>query len=152
MTLNVYEGMFILDSNRYARDPAKVSGGVSELVEQQGGEMLVSRLWNEQKLAYPVKGHRKGTYWLTYFRMDSTRLSDLNHPCKLNGDILRSLVLKIDPRLVDAMVEHTAGDTIPAPAGESGSPDKRDAEAKGDDDAKAGQKAAAGQPDDKVKV
>jgi len=37
-------------------------------VKSVGGELLASRLWNEQKLAYPINGHRKGAYWLTYFR------------------------------------------------------------------------------------
>jgi len=123
--------MFILDSNRYSRDPSKVSDGVNDLVKKQGGEMLVSRLWNEQKLAFPIKGQRKGTYWLTYFRMDSTKLSDLNHQCKLSDSILRSLVLKIDPRLVDAMVEHAAGPAS-ASAESSGSADAGKAEAVAD--------------------
>ena len=111
MALNVYEGMFILDSNRYARDPEKVSGVVSKLVEQHDGELLVSRLWNEQKLAYPIKGHRKGTYWLTYFRVDSSQLDDINRQARLNDDILRSLVLTVDPRLVDALVAHASDTT-----------------------------------------
>ena len=106
MAKNVYEGMFILDSNRYARDPGGVSRQVEELVNKHGGEVLVSRLWNEQKMAYPIKGHAKGIYWLIYFRIDSSRLDELSHQTKLSDIILRSLVLKIDARLVDAMVQH----------------------------------------------
>ena len=68
--------------------------------------MLVSRLWEERRLAYPIKGHRKGTYWLTYFRVDSSRLTELNRECILSESILRSLVLKVDPRIVDALVAH----------------------------------------------
>ena len=49
MTTNVYEGMFILDSNRYARDPAGVSGQVVEMIQKLGGEILVSRLWEERR-------------------------------------------------------------------------------------------------------
>lgn len=103
---NVYEGMFILDSNSYARDAAALSGRVVEMIEKHGGEILASRLWAEQKLAYPINGQRKGTYWLTYFRIESTRLVELNRAARINDDILRSLVLKIDPRLVDPMVTH----------------------------------------------
>ncbi len=106
MATNVYEGMFILDSNRYARDANAVSSGISQIVEKCGGEMLVSRLWNEQRLAYPIDGHRKGTYWLTYFKLDSTKQPELNRACQLNENILRSLVLKVDERLVEALVAH----------------------------------------------
>jgi small subunit ribosomal protein S6 len=112
LSVNVYEGMFILDSNRYARDPGGSGQKITKLIEDHGGEILVSRLWNEQKLAYPIKGQKKGAYWLTYFRMDGVRLDEMNHQAKLNDLILRSLVIKLDPRIVEALVAHVqAGET-----------------------------------------
>ncbi len=102
-------GLLILDSNRYARDPNRVSSAIPKMVENLEGEILADRLWNEQRLAYPIRGQRKGTYWLTYFRMDSSSVAKLNREMKLNENVLRSLVIKVDPRLVDAMVEHAQG-------------------------------------------
>jgi small subunit ribosomal protein S6 len=106
LATNVYEGMFILDSNRYARDPAGVSGQIPEMIQKLGGEMLVSRLWEDRRLEYPINGHRRGTYWLAYFKLESTQLTTLNRQSQLNDSIVRSLVLKIHPRIVDAVVEH----------------------------------------------
>ena len=106
MAANVYEGMFILESNRFGRDPDAVSGQVPAMIEKFGGEMLVSRLWEERRLAFPIKGQRKGTYWLTYFRLDSSRLVELRRQCQITEDILRVLFLKVDPRIVDALVAH----------------------------------------------
>ncbi len=71
-----------------------------------GGEILVSRLWAEQRLAYPINGHNKGTYWLTYFRLDTLKLKELNRACQLNESLLRFMFTKIDPRLIDALVAH----------------------------------------------
>lgn len=116
MAQNVYECMFILDSNRYARDPSGVSGQIPQMVKQCGGDLLANRLWNEQKLAYPIKGQRKGTYWLTYFRMDSGKLVAFNRACQLNENIVRNLVLKIDPRLVETLVAHASGQKPQRPA------------------------------------
>ncbi len=106
MAENVYEGMFILDSNQYGRDPGGVSGQVAKMLEEAGGSVMVSRLWEERRLAFPIKGHRKGTYWLTYFRLDSAELAGVQRQCELNDVILRNLFLKVDPRIVDALVEH----------------------------------------------
>jgi small subunit ribosomal protein S6 len=106
---NVYECMIIFDSNRYARDPGGVSGQLNEMVNKCGGEVLASRLWNEQKLAYPIKGHKKGTYWLSYFRMETPKLVEFNRACQLNENIMRKLVLKVEPRLVEALVAHALG-------------------------------------------
>jgi small subunit ribosomal protein S6 len=109
LATTVYETMFILDSNKYARDPNGVSGQIPELVQKLGGEVLVSRLWNEQKLAYPIDGHRKGTYWLTYFKIDGTKLIEYNNHWRINETVLRQLTIKVEPRLVDALVAHARG-------------------------------------------
>lgn len=109
MAQNFYECMFIFDPNLYARDPNGVSAKVPKMVETCGGEILVSRLWNEQKLAYPIKGHRKGTYWLSFFKMDASKVASFRRACQLNEDILRNLIVKIDPRLIEALVEHAKG-------------------------------------------
>lgn len=106
MAKHVYEGMFILDSNKYAKDAAATVGAIPSTLEQFGGEMLASRLWEERRLAYPIKGHRKGTYWLTYFRLDATQLGNLTRQIQLNEGVVRHLLLKIDPRIADAMVQH----------------------------------------------
>jgi small subunit ribosomal protein S6 len=112
VVVNVYEGMFILDSNRYSRDAAGVSGQIPEMIQKLGGEILASRLWEERRLAYPIDGHRKGTYWLTYFKLDSGQLTNLNRQCQLSESILRTLFLKVDPRIADALVSHAlAGGT-----------------------------------------
>jgi len=106
LSKHVYEGLFILDSNRYARDASGVVGTIPTTVQQLGGEVLASRLWEERRLAYPIKGHRKGTYWLTYFRLDGDKVTDLNRQFQLNDGVVRSLFLKIDPRIADTMVQH----------------------------------------------
>jgi len=104
--MNVYEGMFILDTPKYARDPEAVTGQLNELVAEFGGSVLVSQLWDERKLAYPIKGQKKGAYWLIYFRMDGGKLVAFERQCELNENLLRRLILKIDPRLAEPLVQH----------------------------------------------
>jgi small subunit ribosomal protein S6 len=111
----VYEALIIFDSTRYGRDQDGVPGQVTELIEKLGGEVLVSRLWDERRLAYPINGQRKGTYWLIYFRMESTRLPELKQPCSINDDILRVMFLRIEPRIVDALVSHAKTAPVLAP-------------------------------------
>lgn len=113
MPVNSYEGMFILDSNRFNREPNVVTAEVNKLLEDQGAAVDVSRLWEERRLAYPIEGHRKGTYWLTYFKLDSGKINELNRQCLLNDSILRVLFLKIDPRIADTLVAHARGERLP---------------------------------------
>ena len=126
MALNVYEGLFIFDSNRYSRDPGGVSAQVADFVQKLGGEVLVSRLWEERRLAYPINGQRKGTYWLAYFRMDGKQLTTLERECQLSESIVRSLVIKIDPRIVDHLVSHAT--TVAADPSKARKPEVKEPE------------------------
>lgn len=103
---HVYEAMFIFDSSRFARERTALPTEVEAIVKANGGEVLVSRLWEERRLAYPITGHRKGAYWLMYFRAPTTAITPLNRQCELHDGILRHLVLKVHPHLVDAVLEH----------------------------------------------
>ena len=76
------------------------------MIGDVGGEILVSRLWAEQRLAYQIKGHQKGTYWLAYFKLDTSKLKELNRACQLRESLLRFMFTRIDPRLIDALVAH----------------------------------------------
>jgi len=111
--------MLILDSTRYARDPEGIANQIHTFVQEAGGEVLVSRLWEERRLAYPIKGHRKGTYWLIYFRVEGPKIDEIRHRCHINEAILRELFLKVDPRIVDALVAHARSGQFVTPQGEA---------------------------------
>ncbi|MBX7074437.1 MAG: 30S ribosomal protein S6 [Pirellulales bacterium] len=113
MAVHTYECLLVLDSNRYARDAAGVSGQIDKFIKNVGGETLVSRVWEERRLAYPINGHRKGTYWLCYFKVDGNQIAAIERDCQLSDSILRSLILKIDPRVADALVTHARGSAQP---------------------------------------
>jgi small subunit ribosomal protein S6 len=110
----VYEGMFILDPAKYSRDPAGSAQQINDMITQHGGTVLAARLWDERKLAYPINGHKKGVYWLTYFKMPGGTLTALERQCEITDDIIRQLVLKVDDRIADALVQHAlAGEAAP---------------------------------------
>ncbi|MCE9632319.1 MAG: 30S ribosomal protein S6 [Planctomycetia bacterium] len=110
----VYEGMFILDPTKFARDPGAAAQQIADLITQHGGTVLAARLWDERKLAYPIKGHKKGIYWLTYFTVPGGNLIAFERQCEITDEIVRKLVLKIDDRIADALVQHAlAGEATP---------------------------------------
>ncbi|MGW8257900.1 MAG: 30S ribosomal protein S6 [Thermoguttaceae bacterium] len=124
MAANVYEGLFIFDSNLYGHDPNGVSSQITEMITNLGGEILVSRLWEERRLAYPIKGQRKGTYWLIYFRLDGEQVSELKKQYLIKECLLRSLILKVDPRIVETLVEHARSAPVTTSSDESKVADK----------------------------
>jgi small subunit ribosomal protein S6 len=108
--------MVIFDSNRFARERAALPAEVEKMIKAESGEVLVSRLWEERRLAYPIAGQRKGTYWLYYFRGPSSMLTSLNRQWEIHDGILRHLALKVHPHLVDAVLEHAKAGPAPTAA------------------------------------
>lgn len=104
MPANVYECMFLLDATKVAGDVQGAAQQLHGILERNQAEILASRPWDERRLAYPVNGHKKGLYYLTYFKTESKNLATIEHDTALNETVLRSLVLKIDPKLVDTLL------------------------------------------------
>lgn len=130
----VYEGLFILDANRYARDHESLPRDLEGFITSAGGEILVSRLWEERRLAYPIKGQRKGAYWLTYFRLSTQKVGEVTRQCEIKEGILRQLFVRLPESLVEHIVAHAKGELVVEP------------EAEGPDAQAAGESAAEEKP------
>ena len=107
--LNLYEGMFLLDSANFAGDPDGLTRQVLDILERSGGEIVSHRPWQDGKLAYEIAGHRKGLHYLVYFRMPGGGLRDVARACKLNEAILRQMVIAQPQVLFDAMIAALEG-------------------------------------------
>lgn len=101
----LYEGMFLLDSNRFAADSEGVTREVLGILERAGARVVVSRPWQEGKLAYAVEGHRKGLYFLAYFQMPGSGVGEINRLCRISDVVLRQMLIRHPQTLFDAMVE-----------------------------------------------
>src|SRR6516164_6418584 len=104
MPANVYECMFLLDTNKVAGDTAAIAKQLHGILERNQAEVLASRPWDERRLAYPVKGHKKGLYYLTYFRVDPKNLAGMERDFALNETVLRRLVIRIHSKHVDTLL------------------------------------------------
>ena len=88
--INVYDGFFLLNPDAYSRNPDEVSGQLSKIVER--------------KLAYSIDNHRRGAYWMLYFRLSTDKMAELHRQIRLNNNVLRYMIQKLDPRLEDALI------------------------------------------------
>ena len=112
MSKNTYETLLILDSNHYARDPGGVSKQVSDILTEAGGEVLVNRLWMEQKLAYPIDKHQKGTYWLAYYEIEGVKIPTIDRALHLAEPVIRHLTVKLEPRVIEPILANARGESI----------------------------------------
>jgi small subunit ribosomal protein S6 len=136
----------LLDTTKVAGDVPAADKQLRTILEKNHAEVLVSRPWDERRLAYPIKNQKKGLYYLTYFSSEGKNLPNIEHDCALSELILRMLILKIDPKLVDVMLglakgehavalhnyqeESTEESGTPAEGGEEGAPRRKRVEAR----------------------
>jgi small subunit ribosomal protein S6 len=110
MAANVYECMFLLDTSKVAGDTAAADKSIRTILERNHAEVLVSRPWDERRLSYPIGTQKKGLYYLTYFSAEGKSLDGIEHDCKLSEMIMRKLVLRIDPKMVETMLALAKGE------------------------------------------
>ena len=112
MAISTYETLIILDTNHYSRDPGGVAKQVEEIVTNQNGKVLVNRMWMELKLAYPIEGHQKGTYWLTYHETEGPAIPKIDRALHLCEPVLRHMTIKLEPRLVEPILANARGESV----------------------------------------
>jgi small subunit ribosomal protein S6 len=93
--IDIYEGMFLFPQSA-AADFAGVIEHIHEILNRAEAEVIAMKKWDERRLAYDIKGNKRGLYILTYFKADRTKLAGIERDCNLSELLLRSLVLRAD--------------------------------------------------------
>jgi small subunit ribosomal protein S6 len=106
VAVHTYEALFLLDAGRASSDWEGVSGQVNGVITRNGGEILHTRPWEVQKLAYPINRSRKGVYLLTYFKIESAQLAAIEADIRISEFVLRKLIIKLPPNVATEMLTH----------------------------------------------
>ena len=83
---NVYECMFILDTTKVAGDVAAADKVLRIFSSANHAEVLVSRPWDERRLAYPIKNQKKGLYYLTYISTEGKNVVGIEKDMRSHGN------------------------------------------------------------------
>ena len=93
--MNKYEVMFIAKPLEDAEvDP--IAEFVSNLIKKNGGNVEKVDRWGKRHLAYPVKKQADGHYVLINFEADPAVIKEIDRVMKIQDDILKHLIVKID--------------------------------------------------------
>ena len=101
MKTREYEAMFLLDNAAAVADWDGTSGIVDQLLTKYGAEIVHKEKWDERKLAYEIRGHKRATYYLVYFKAASDVAAKVTADATLNEKIVRMLILTLDEPIAD---------------------------------------------------
>lgn len=111
-TMKTYEAMFLLDAGN--PDFEAACAPIRRILERNEADVKALKLWEDRRLAYEIKGRRRGYYVLTYFSVDPLKVKDIEHDCQLDEEILRVLVLRKDLLTEEEINAETPASTMPA--------------------------------------
>jgi small subunit ribosomal protein S6 len=92
---SLYEGLFLLNQQAVA----DLNGAIEHLREifsRAKAEVVVMKKWGERRLAYEIKGQKRGVYILVYFNAQHDQLAHIERDCNLSEIVLRELVLRAE--------------------------------------------------------
>lgn len=89
-----YELTFILPPALPDTEIEVVQGTIQGWITDSGGEISKATHWGRRKLAYPIQNYKEGYYILLEFNADSLAIKDLDRRLRLEGSVLRHLIVK----------------------------------------------------------
>ncbi len=92
----LYEGLFLINQQSIAGDLASALGYVREILDRAKAEIVSLRKWEERRLAYAIKGQKRGTYILALFNIQPTQVSSIERDCNLSDQVLRAMIVRAD--------------------------------------------------------
>jgi small subunit ribosomal protein S6 len=87
--------MFLFPQSATA-DLTAATDHVKECITRHGGEIVSLVKWDERRLAFDIKGNKRGVYFLAYFTAPTDRLHSIERDCVLSEKLLRTLIVKAD--------------------------------------------------------
>lgn len=92
-----YEAMFIIKPDLSEDDKKALFSQINDAVIKNNGNVSTGAVWGEKrKLFFPLKKYREGLYYLVNFNASPLSIANINHAYKLNENILRVLITKIE--------------------------------------------------------
>ena len=93
--IRTYEGLFLFPQSAVSNMQAAVDH-VNSILDRSEAEVLAFSKWEERRLAYDIKGNKRGVYFLTYFKVATDRLANIERDCNLSEQLLRAMVTQAD--------------------------------------------------------
>jgi len=143
----LYEGMFLVDSALAAQDWQKILDEIKRIMDRAEAEVVSQKKWDERRLCYEVNKKNRGTYILTYFNCETSRIGGIERDVQLSELITRVLVLRTDKMTPGDLEKLTPLEAVAAEEAERAAAAEAAAEAKAKADAEA---AAAAPPEAEV--
>lgn len=74
---------------------------ITGVISANGGQVVRVNAWGRRRLAYPIEHHRDGLYFFFDLMLPPTAVAELERNLRVMEEIIRSLIIVRDPRIVE---------------------------------------------------
>ncbi len=92
----LYEGMFLMNTSVVGSDLGTSVSYVQEILDRASAEVIAIAKWDDRRLAYEIKGQKRGLYLLAYFKVSGKQIPNIERDVTLGEQCLRCMILKAD--------------------------------------------------------
>ena len=89
-----YEVLYIVRADLDDDKVQDVVKRVNTLIQRSGGSSDQTNLWGKRKLAYDVEHQKDGAYVLQDFKIEPSRVPELESALKITEEVLRHLIVR----------------------------------------------------------
>ena len=100
-----YEAMIVLDPAMAEEGLSKHLERVKKSLESGGGKVIRDERWGIRTLAYEIGKQTQGYYTVIEWEGPPDLISQLDHSLRLDENVLRHLVIHLDPVALEAQEE-----------------------------------------------
>lgn len=93
---NLYEGMYVIKATLSDDARNKALDRIKNGITSRQGEVLKIHDQGRKRLAYEIDGHREGHYYLLYFNVPPSAVTELWQEYHLNEDLIRFITLRAE--------------------------------------------------------
>ena len=88
--MNQYEAMFLFDPT-FGSSFEDCEGEIRRLMERAQAEIIFCRKWDERRLAFKIKGRKRGVYVLVYFKAPGDSITSLQRDAQIAEKMNRAV-------------------------------------------------------------
>jgi|AntAceMinimDraft_16_1070373.scaffolds.fasta_scaffold05385_6 small subunit ribosomal protein S6 len=91
--LNKYESMVVITPTLSEDNSKKENESIKNFIKENGGEILNTDEWGKKRLAFQFHNFKEGYYFINYFTLDATKVTELDRFYRLHEYVIRNNIL-----------------------------------------------------------
>ena len=102
--MNYYELLYIVNPNFEGKNIDDTMKKIEKRLNKTKSKIINHVIWGKKKLAYPIQGHKYGTYIMVHYNGgNKNALDEFNSWLKLSDIVMRHMIVRLDnePDIID---------------------------------------------------